>query len=520
MERPWGRMTSAFELMRGTDSRLPAAQVDAAFRGKLSIAFRSPDGAKRLGKNDSLKGWIEAKWRCLRHASHYRPEEPKEDSGTPDSSHSGAEKTQKGAFGCFFGQAGEEAIEADDAQHAGEVVAQCHQAPFAAHLVEAAHEEVAIASAALEGAEGMFDQPGAAAHDAAGAFHALAMALDDLFMLPAVDGACWHFGSDAARPQRTGVTHDLPAHITDLDPAAGVLLAALCRLEQRSGRTAVGIGLAIVSKILVAEAMLRLQAPRSLGGRHISDDPAFLAALQGGAIVITDIGRHLHIVAGHCLAVLGQKPRVFVGSRQLRLTTLLKPPQISLQLGTLFHQRRHPLRCTATIAAIIAPVFSRRSACLGAVVRLQRTAIGLNVAVERRKLRAQLLARRNAPFAGVAVKERPINRHKLAAHQIKRTRQKHKLPVRCLERRPIVLAERGDRPVAGLQSLQKPDHLEIATRLARKPARGAHLVEVAVNVQLQKVRRMVRRLAHSLAPSSMAEPELLHIKTHTNASIA
>src|SRR5262245_7107899 len=47
MERPWGRMTSAFELMRGTDSRLPAAQVDAAFRGKLSIAFRSPDGAKR-----------------------------------------------------------------------------------------------------------------------------------------------------------------------------------------------------------------------------------------------------------------------------------------------------------------------------------------------------------------------------------------------------------------------------------------------------------------------------------------
>src|SRR5262245_66646017 len=142
---------------------------------------------KRLGKNDSLKGWIEAKWRCLRHAGHYRPEEPKEDSGTPDSSHRGAEKTQKGAFGCFFGQAGEEAIEADDAQHAGEVVAQCHQAPFAAHLVEAAHEEVAIASAALEGAEGMFDQPGAAAHDAAGAFHALAMALDDLFMLPAVD---------------------------------------------------------------------------------------------------------------------------------------------------------------------------------------------------------------------------------------------------------------------------------------------------------------------------------------------
>jgi len=31
MERPWGRMTSAFELMRGTDSRLPAVQVDEPF---------------------------------------------------------------------------------------------------------------------------------------------------------------------------------------------------------------------------------------------------------------------------------------------------------------------------------------------------------------------------------------------------------------------------------------------------------------------------------------------------------
>src|SRR5215510_16318357 len=66
-------------------------------RGEKPVSCRSPDEANRLGKNDSLKGWIEAKWRCLRHASHYRPEEPKEDSGMPDSSHSGAEKTQKGA---------------------------------------------------------------------------------------------------------------------------------------------------------------------------------------------------------------------------------------------------------------------------------------------------------------------------------------------------------------------------------------------------------------------------------------
>src|SRR5262245_66012576 len=96
----------------------------------VQFAIPLPDFASRLGKNDSLKGWIEAKWRCLRPASHYRPEEPKEDSGTPDSSHSGAEKTQKGAFGCFFGQAGEEAIEDDDAQDAGVVLDQCRQESF------------------------------------------------------------------------------------------------------------------------------------------------------------------------------------------------------------------------------------------------------------------------------------------------------------------------------------------------------------------------------------------------------
>src|ERR1035438_7098656 len=51
-----------------------------------------------------------------------------------------------------------EAIEAENVEHAGEVVAERHQAPFAAYLVEAADEEVLIAGAAFERPEGMLDR--------------------------------------------------------------------------------------------------------------------------------------------------------------------------------------------------------------------------------------------------------------------------------------------------------------------------------------------------------------------------
>src|SRR5258705_7318518 len=70
---------------------------------------------------------------------------------------------------------GNEALKAEDIEHAGEVVAERHQAPFAANLVEAANQEVAVSRAAFEGAEGMFDDPGATAHQFARTFHPRSM---------------------------------------------------------------------------------------------------------------------------------------------------------------------------------------------------------------------------------------------------------------------------------------------------------------------------------------------------------
>ena len=86
------------------------------------------------------------------------------------------------------GQIGHETVEAEDAEPPGEVVAQCHQAPFAAHLVETADEEVAVAGPAFEGTEGVFGEFGSAAHLGVGVLHPCAMPIQHRFMFPAVDG--------------------------------------------------------------------------------------------------------------------------------------------------------------------------------------------------------------------------------------------------------------------------------------------------------------------------------------------
>jgi hypothetical protein len=77
---------------------------------------------------------------------------------------------------------------------AGEVVAQGHQTPFAAHLFEAAQQEVPITGAAFERAERMFRKRPAATHQRIGLRHARAVPVDHVFMHPAIDVAPMSFG--------------------------------------------------------------------------------------------------------------------------------------------------------------------------------------------------------------------------------------------------------------------------------------------------------------------------------------
>ena len=59
----------------------------------------------------------------------------------------------------------------------------------------------------------------------------------------------------------------------------------------------------------------------------------------------------------------------------------------------------------------------------------------------------------------------------------------------------IVLAEVGNRLVIGSKAVGEPHHLNIAPGLTFKPAARLGPVEIAVDVELQQHRRMVRRPA-------------------------
>src|SRR5216684_4907601 len=89
---------------------------------------------------------------------------------------------------CLCCHVGNEALEAEDVEHAGEVVAERHQAPFAANLVEATNQEVAVSGTAFNGAEGVLHNPGTTSHQFACALHPRAMTFENIFVLPATDG--------------------------------------------------------------------------------------------------------------------------------------------------------------------------------------------------------------------------------------------------------------------------------------------------------------------------------------------
>src|ERR1700761_4302185 len=91
-------------------------------------------------------------------------------------------------------EVGSEALEAENVEHAGEIVAERHQAPFATNLFEAADQEVLIAGAAFERPERMLDDGGASAHQFGRTFarHPLAVAVENLFVLPTADAAVFY----------------------------------------------------------------------------------------------------------------------------------------------------------------------------------------------------------------------------------------------------------------------------------------------------------------------------------------
>jgi hypothetical protein len=99
-----------------------------------------------------------------------------------------------------FGHGCDEALEAEDVEDAGEVVAKRHQALFAADLVEPANEEVAVSGVALDRAKGMRDDAGTAAHQFVCTLHPRPMTIENILVLPATDASYGRFPRKTADP--------------------------------------------------------------------------------------------------------------------------------------------------------------------------------------------------------------------------------------------------------------------------------------------------------------------------------
>src|SRR6266436_3276682 len=102
-------------------------------------------------------------------------------------------------------------------------------------------------------------------------------------------------------------------------------------------------------------------------------------------------------------------------------------------------------------------------------------------------------------IATLACVSRPIARHSTAKR------------AHFADGSTVVLAEVSNRLVVGSKAAREPHHLNVAGGLTLKPTARLNPVEIAVDVQLQQYRRMIRRPAGDLGINP-AEPKLGQIE--------
>ena len=96
--------------------------------------------------------------------------------------------------------------------------------------------------------------------------------------------------------------------------------------------------------------------------------------------------------------------------------------------------------------------------------------------------------------------------------------QHHEGPTRPNNRHAVVTPEVGDRVEVGTEPSQQPHRLDIAAAFSLQASRRAHLVEIAPNVELQQIPRIVRRRPVA-AGTVLPNPSAFTFSPSTNASI-
>ena len=127
----------------------------------------------------------------------------------------------------------------------------------------------------------------------------------------------------------------------------------------------------------------------------------------------------------------------------------LQPLEIGFCAQAPGHQLLH---FCADIIAISLAIALTLASLLGfrRIVGFKRLAVSLDLLVQLRDLFGELPARENALLAGVAVEQGAVDRNKGSADKAEFANEQHETAVRRLQGFPVLLAEVGDRPVAGL----------------------------------------------------------------------
>jgi hypothetical protein len=130
-----------------------------------------------------------------------------------------------------------------------------------------------------------------------------------------------------------------------------------------------------------------------------------------------------------------------------------------------------------------------------AIRRLQRRQIALNARLD--LLDAALnRAARERSVAGVdGLEPAAVDRDDRLREKIQTTTQRDELPASGADRRAVVFAKIGDRLEIPRQPARQPHHLDVSRRFALQTSARLDLVDVAVDVDLQHRRGMVRRTA-------------------------
>ena len=200
--------------------------------------------------------------------------------------------------------------------------------------------------------------------------------------------------------------------------------------------------------------------------------------------LVFGVDSDLNVVADGDLGMGGHRPAVRIGQRHLSFATVLQLLKHRRIASALVAQR-----CDL-LSQIIRPRAAARSAFLD-IALVEPLEIVVQSLVRRADELRQRIAREIAILVVDCLDAGSVDRQQLAPKKFEPPAQQHELAKHRFERAAIVAPEVGDRLEIWLQGPQQPDDLDVAITLRLQPTARPNTVQIAVDVEFQKIARGV-----------------------------